>query len=150
MTPGFCPCRCPRWNTLPVDLINDKLADAPEAPTKSIGSPAPTFLSFSWGLTSGPTPVLAPISASGSAPIVGQYTDKDLQRATKFALESFLQGPKHGQAQAAAALALAPTPTHLEPRKYPLKARFPKLYLGNSHLAYYKCCQQYENHFNIA
>ena len=44
-----------------------------------------------------PAPTLAPTSASGPP---GRYTDEDLQRATKLALELFVKGQEHGQPQA--------------------------------------------------
>ena len=56
-------------------------------PTDSSGTPEPTPAIFR-----APTP--APASASGPP---GRYTDEDLQKATKLALESFVKGQEHGQ-----------------------------------------------------
>ena len=89
-----------------------------------------------------PTPAVsqAPTLASAFAPgPPGRYTDEDLQRATKLALESFVKGQEHGQLQANSAS-----------REQPLKARFPDLYYGNSHLNCYRFCQQCEDHFETA
>lgn len=36
------------------------------------------------------------------------------------------------------------------PREQPLKARFPDLYYGNSHMDCYRFCQQCEDHFETA
>ena len=64
----------------------DELAGG--APSKGSGTSTPTSAAFR-----ALTPALAPASAL-SPP--GKYTDKDLQRATKLALESFVWGQKHG------------------------------------------------------
>ena len=89
-----------------------------------------------------PAPAQAPASTSApaSAPgLLGRYMDKNLQRATKLALELFVKGQGHGQLQANAA-----------PHEQPLKAWFPNLYYGNSHLDCYCFCQQCEDHFKTA
>ena len=57
------------------------------APTNDNGTPKPTpAVSRTLTLASVPGPP-------------ERYTDKDLQRATKLALELFFKGPKHGQLQ---------------------------------------------------
>ena len=84
------------------------------------------------------TPTLAPAPASVPGPL-GRYTDEDLQRAIKLALESFVKGQEHGQLQANSA-----------PREQPLKARFSNLYYENSHLDCYRFCQQCKDHFKTA
>ena len=38
----------------------------------------------------------------------------------------------------------------VEPKEQPLKARFPDLYFGKSHLDCYRFCQQCEDHFDTA
>ena len=81
---------------------------------------------------------LTPIPASTPGP-PGRYTDEDLQRAIKLALESFVKGQEYGQLQANAAS-----------RVQPLKTWFPDLYYGNSHLDCYYFCQQCEDHFKTA
>ena len=81
-----------------------------------------------------PTPAPAPASVPGPP---GRYTDEDLQRATKLALESFVKGQEHGQANSA-------------PRDRALKARNPDLYYGSSHMECYSFCRQCEDHFDTA
>lgn len=53
-------------------------------------------------------------------------------------LEFFHQSQEYDQAQTVAAL--TPTLAQSKPCERLFKARFLKLYLGNSHLAYYKFC----------
>ena len=84
--------------------------------------------------TPAPAQALAPTSAPASASASalgppGRYTDEDLQRATKLALESFIKDQENGQLQA-----------NFAPRKQPLKAQFFNLYYENSHLDYYRFC----------
>ena len=62
------------------------------APTDDSGTPVPTP-----AVSRAPTPAPAPASASGPP---GRYTDEDLQRTTKLALELFVKGQEHGQLQA--------------------------------------------------
>ena len=83
-----------------------------------------------------PAPTPAPASVSGPP---GRYTDEDLQKATKLALKLFVKGQEYGQLQASSA-----------PYEQPLKAQFPDLYYGNSHLDCYRFWQQCEDHFEIA
>lgn len=79
----------------------------------------------------------APAPSRGPNPAPGKYTDEDLQRITKLCMESFIQG--QGQTKA-----------HPERRERPLKARFPDLYYGKSHMDCYHFCQQCEDHFDTA
>ena len=79
-------------------------------------------------------PILAPALASGPPK---RYTDKNLQRATKLALELFVKGQKHGQANSA-------------PRNKGLKAWNPNFYYKSSHMECYYFCQQYKDHFDTA
>ena len=72
------------------------------------------------------TPAPAPASVPGP---LGRYTDEDLQRATKLALELFVKGQEHGQLQASTA-----------PRNCPLKARNPDLYYKSLHIKCYYFC----------
>ena len=121
------------------------------APTDDSGTPVPTP-----AVSRAPTPAPAqsPVPIKASAPAQtfaftpapasvpgppGRYTDENLQKATKLALELFVKGQKYGQLQASFA-----------PRKQPLKARFPNLYYMNSHLDCYRFCQQCEDHFKTA
>ena len=79
----------------------------------------------------------APILAPACAPdLSGRYTDEEIQKTTKLALELLVKGQKHDQLQANAAS-----------RKQPLKSRFPDLYYRNSYLDYYCSCQQCKDHF---
>ena len=65
----------------------DELAgDVPGAPTEGSGTHTPTPAA-----SRAPTP--APAPAPGPP---GRYTDEDLQRATKLALDSFVRGQEHG------------------------------------------------------
>ena len=96
---------------------------------------APTKGNSTFAVSRTPTPALAqalaPTSAPASAPSPPErYTDEDLQRATKLALELFVKGQEHGQLQANAA-----------PCEQPLKTWFLDLYYGNSHLDCYHFCQ---------
>ena len=70
------------------------------APTDDSGTPVPT-----------PAVSRTPAPASVPGP-PGRYTDEDLQRATKLALESFVKGQEHGQLQASSV-----------PREQPQKAQ---------------------------
>ena len=82
----------------------------------------------------------APTPAFASAPgPPGRYTNEDLQKATKLALELFVKGQKYGQLQANFAI-----------YEQPLKAWFFDLYYGNSHLDCYCFCQQCKDHFKTA
>ena len=80
-------------------------------------------------------------SAPGpSAPLnISKYSKKDLQQILKTILE-------------VKTLAPAPHPFVVpdRPRERPLKAKFPNLYCGKSHLESYNFCHQYEDHFAIA
>ena len=128
---GPCAQQSPCWNPLLAD--EDELARAaPRAPSNDSGtlSHTPAMLRI---LTPAPALSLAP------AKLVAKYTNTDLQRATKLALELFVQGQQQAQSQIA--------PLALEPRKRPFKARFPDLYYGNSHMDCYRFCQQCEDHF---
>ena len=93
--------------------------NAGEAPTNCSGTPEPTP-----AVSRAPTS--APASALGPP---GRYTDKNLQRTTKLALELFIKGQEHGQLQANSASC-----------KQLLKAWFPDLYYKNSHLDCYRFC----------
>ena len=110
----------------------DELA---EAPTEGNSTPA-----ISRAPTPAPAQALAPTSAPTPASVPGppgRYTDKNLQRTTKLALELFVKGQEHGQANSA-----------LWDRA--LKARNPDLYYESSHMECYYFCRQYEDHFDTA
>ena len=67
--------------------------NADEALTDNSGTPKPTS-AVSHASTPAPALILAPASVPGPP---RRYTDKDLQRITKLALESFVKGPEHSQ-----------------------------------------------------
>ena len=113
----------------------DKIAGAAlGAPTNDSGTPSHTP-----AVSRVPTPAPAPPLAL--AKLVAKYTDADLQRATKLAPESFVQGQQQAQSQMA--------PLALKPQERPLKARFLDLYYGNSYMDCYWFCQQCKDHFEI-
>lgn len=89
MAPGSHPCQSFQQNALPpINLVDNKLAGVlPRAPTKTSMSPAPIFQAFSCVSTSRPALFIV-ISALKT--FVGNYINKDLQRAIKFALELFI------------------------------------------------------------
>ena len=101
----------------------------PEQPVSPEGTPATSGV----GPSDAPAPdapVLAPVPATAS-------TDGLFQQFMKAYLENQNQ-------------ALPPAPIQAEFREQPLKARFPDLYYGNSHLDCYRFCQQCEDHFETA
>ena len=102
-----------------------------EAPSEGNGTPTSTPAA-----SRAPTPALAPASAPGPP---GKYTDEDLQRASKLALESFVQGQEHRQLQANSTLCDRPP-----------KAKNPDFYYGHSHIECYYFCRQCEDHFDTA
>ena len=59
------------------------------APTNDSGTPVPYPV-----VSRAPTPASATASVPGPP---GRYTDEDLQRTTKLALELFVKGQEHGQ-----------------------------------------------------
>ena len=60
-------------------------------------------------------------------------------------MKAYLENQNQNQNQAP-----LPAPIQAELREQPLKARFPDLYYGNSHLDCYRFCQQCEDHFDTA
>ena len=101
----------------------DELGDSPEQGTPTAPSDA------------------GPSDAPVLTPALAKYTKGDLQRITKLCMDSFLQ-----------VQADRPEPAgHREGhRKGQLKARFPDLYHGESHMESYHFCQQCEDHFATA
>lgn len=97
MAPDSRPHYSPRMNSLMNSTDNNLAGDPPEAPTESSGSPTFIFQAFSCNLTLTPALGLAPALVPAPAPAIGRYIDKNLQIATKLALELFLQGQKHAQ-----------------------------------------------------
>ena len=113
--------RSPRRNPPPAG--EDELAGA--VPTE--GSDTPT-----------PTPVMscAPTPAPATAPAAAPSSDNEL---FKQFMKAYLEAQVPGR-----------TEVDPEPREQPLKARFPDLYYGNSHMDCYRFCQQCEDHFETA
>ena len=118
----------PRTRRNPPPAGKSELAGG--TPSKGSGTPTPTPAT-----SRAPTPASAPASASGA---LGKYTDENLQRATKLALELFVWGQEHGHLQANSA-----------PCNRPLKARNPNLYYGHLHMECYYFCRQCEDHFDM-
>ena len=83
------------------------------------------------------TPTLSTANALSQVPALALapalYTQEDLQRITKLCMDSFLQGNRQEG-----------------PREGQLKARFPDLYYGKSHMECYHFCQQCKDHFDTA
>lgn len=82
------------------------------------------------------TGVVAPVSAAAYIPVLN-YTEDDLPRTTKLYRHSFIQT----RAQA--------NRSDQARRERPLKAVFPHLYSGRSHLECYNFCRQCQDHFDI-
>ena len=130
--------RSPRRNPPPTG------EDEPAGPAPTEGSdiytPAPAV---SRALTPAPAPapapLLAPVPVDANATV--RYSEADLQRIFRTVLE-------------ARPLAPAPAPQPLVfpdgPRERPLKARFPELYRGKTHMECYNFIQQCEDHFATA
>ena len=76
-----------------------------------------------------------PPDAPVSTPAPTKYTEEDLQKITKLCIDSFLQGQ-------------GSRPEPAGHREGQLKARFPDLYYGKSHIDHF--CQQCEDHFDTA
>ena len=128
--------RSPRRNPPPTG------EDEPAGPAPTEGSdtytPAPA-------VSRAPTPAPAPASPLAPVPVDAdatvRYSEADLQRILRTVLE-------------ARPLAPAPAPQPLVfsdgPRERPLKARFPELYCGKTHMECYNFIQQCEDHFATA
>ena len=114
---------CGYWSNL-LPTGKDELAkDAPRAPTKSSDIRTRIF-----AVSRASTPALTPGSSD-------RYTDEDLQRATKLALESFAKSHKYGQANSAL-------------RERAFKACNPDLYYESSHMECSYFCRQCEDYFD--
>ena len=70
------------WNNSPPTGEDELAAGAPRAPTDGSGTPSPTPAAFR---ASTPAPALTP------GPL-GMYTDVDLQKASRLALDLFVKG----------------------------------------------------------
>ena len=106
----------------------DELTEGPSgAPTEGSNTPTPSTPA---------SPAQTPASAQAPAP----SSNKGLFQ--KF-MKAYLENQHQNQAP-------PPAPIQVELREQPLKARFPNLYYGNSHLDCYRFCQQCEDHFDTA
>ena len=101
----------------------DELAGA--APTEGSGTPIPTPV-----LSRASTP--APATAPAAAPSLDNKLFKQF-------IKAYLEAQVPGR-----------TEVDSEPREQPLKARFPDLYYGNSHMDCYRFCQQCKDYFETA
>ena len=82
--------RSPRCNPPPPGGEDKPVGGLPGAPTEDSNTPTPSpLVSRAQTSANAPAPTLAPPR--------GIYTDEDLQRATKLALESFVLGQTHAQ-----------------------------------------------------
>lgn len=119
----------PRTWRNPSPVGKDKLTG--KTPSKSSDTPTSTSI-ISCASISAPTQNPAPAPSQ-----LGMYTNVDLQRATKLALELFVKGQKHGQANFAL-------------RKKVFKAHNSNLYYGSLHIECYYFCRQCEDNFDTA
>ena len=86
------------------------------------------------------TPIQASTLVPTSAPsLLGKYTNKNLQKTTKFALKSIVKGQEYSQLQ-----------KNSTTYKQSLKIWLFNLYYRNLHLDCYCFCQESENHIKIA
>ena len=120
---------CPRTRCNPPPAGKDELARRTLFEGSGIPTPTPAA-------SRAPTPAHTqdPIPVPG---LPDMYTNIDLQRATSLALELFVKGQEHGQANSAS-------------RKRAFKARNFDLYYRNLHMECYYFCQQCEDHFDTA
>ena len=119
----------PRTRCNPLSAGKDKLATG--APSKGSGIPNPTLAAFCT-----PIPALTQDPAPAPGP-PGIYTDVDLQKTTRLALELFVKGQEYGQANSG-------------PKEIALKACNPDLYYESLHMECYYFCRQCKDYFNMA
>ena len=116
----------------------DELAGGTSTKGSNHRTPAPAA---SRAPTPAVAPVVAPLAASGPADSsVVRYSEDDFQRILRIVLDS-------------RPLAPVPTPAALHyegPCERLLKARFPDIYWGKTHLECYNFFQQCEDHFATA
>ena len=119
-------CRNPRHN-LPLGGKDELEGGPPEAPTKGSNTPTPSPPA---------SRAQTPASAQAPAPPSNEGLFQQFMKA-------YLENQNQNQAP-------PPAPIQAELREQPLKARFPNLYYGNSHLDCYRFCQQCKDHFDTA
>ena len=129
---GSCLC-CSFCQNLP-GTGRDKSAGGTQKPPPANGSgfplPAPPLTD---SRVSTPTASCTPILAPAPVPALAKYTNADFHQFMKVFMDA------QGRSK-----------THKGPQKSFLKARFPNLYYGKSHMDCYQFCQQCENHFETA
>ena len=86
---------------------------------------------------------VGPLNALAPEALV--FTPVPATASTNGLFQQFMKAYLENQNQAQ-----TPAPVQAEPREQPLKARFPDLYYGNSHMDCYRFCQQCEDHFETA
>ena len=119
--------RCSLRRNLPPGGENELAGGLPGAPTKGSNTPTPSPPA---------SRAQTPASAQASAPPSNEGLFQQFMKA-------YLENQNQNQAP-------PPTPIQAELREQPLKAQFPDLYYGNSHLDCYRFCQQCEDHFDTA
>lgn len=129
----------PRTRCNPPPASKDELAR--RAPTKDSGTPTPTP-----AVSRAPTPVLAQTPAPTEAPAPAQTPTP----ASALIISSTDELCQQLMKTYAAIVKLLEQNRGAGPCERPLKARFPDLYYGNSHLDCYRFCQQCEDHFETA
>ena len=125
------------------NLYNSKNKLAGRTPTEGCDRRTPALTA-----TCAPTPaalsVVALFAASGFAnSSVVRYSEDDLQQIFRAVLDSRPSAP-------VLALVVAAAPYSEGPRERPLKAWFPDIYRGKTHLECYNFFQQCKDHFAIA
>ena len=119
----------------------DKLASG--TPTEGSDHCTPA-LAASCALTPAIAPVIAPLATSDSADsFVVRYLHDDLQRILRTVLDS-------RRLASVPAPVVAAAPHYENSRERPLKAWFPDIYWGKTHLECYNFFQQCEDHFATA
>ena len=117
----------------------DELASGTPTKGSDCRTPAPAALR---ACTPAVALVVAPLAAFGSADSsVVRYSEDDLQQILKTVLDFRSLAP---------VFAPAAVPHYEGPREKPLKARFPDIYCGKTHLECYNFFQQCKDHFAIA
>ena len=128
--------RSPCWNAPPTGKY--ELAGAAPGPAPTEGSDTFT-LAPAVSRVPTPTPSDALVAALSLSPALAATVPSSDNKLFKQFIKAYLE------AQVSSRTKVDP-----EPRKQPLKAQFPDLYYGNSHMDCYRFCQQCDNHFKTA
>ena len=96
-------------------------------------------------------PSIKPLIANAPAATtsISKYSEDDLQRIFKTVLEAQIPAPAPVLAPAPVPVP-APAPIVAKASREKLKARFPDVYRGKSHMNCYNFCQQCEDYFATA